>query len=427
MQAECAGDLTAAVAGRDEEEAPPAGRRCSSKQHASTDPVPSRPNKKPRGLGDGLPVSEFVGVSWDKSCCRWKAQITHGKQTHHLGHFDEDGEEAAARAFDAAARRLRGAQAHGGRAATGGSKWRLNFPTDAEQLQSALQVAAAAKQEAAAIKAKQERAAVKKQKAEAARAAAKKQAELELEQAAAAAAAKVEAERAAEAAAKAEPTPVGAPTDSVAPTTCPLPKKKPRGLGDELPISRFFGVSWNERNGKWKAQIEYGGRQLVLGNFEKDNEEAAARERDTAARRLRGSQAHSDGAGSSSGPKWRLNFPTDAEQLQLAADRTPRPNKRSFAHRTEAEPSPAAAVVTKPAKLGQRASFARQFFADLVKGDVLAYRDTVTVLEDDGQENSVWRPQHQLQSAFPVGCPSPVFLLLSCYWLLLSSDALTMS
>eukprot|EP01046_Picozoa_sp_COSAG06_P017473 COSAG06_NODE_1188_length_10329_cov_4.747875_8_plen_158_part_00 len=83
-------------------------------------------------------ISKFVGVCWDKRCCRWKAEITHEKQTHHLGCFDEDDEEAAARAYDAAARRLRGAQAHGGRAAVGGSKWRLNFPTDTEQHQSAL-------------------------------------------------------------------------------------------------------------------------------------------------------------------------------------------------------------------------------------------------------------------------------------------------
>ena len=39
-------------------------------------------------------------------------------------------EEEAARAYDAAARRLRGEKAHGG--AHGGGRWRLNFPTEAE-------------------------------------------------------------------------------------------------------------------------------------------------------------------------------------------------------------------------------------------------------------------------------------------------------
>jgi hypothetical protein len=97
----------------------------------------------PAGIGDDRPVSRFTGVSWEaRFNCRgkWKAQIEHEKQKHHLGCFDADDEEGAARAYDAAARRLRGAQAHGGRAAVGGSKWRLNFPTDfpAEQHQSAL-------------------------------------------------------------------------------------------------------------------------------------------------------------------------------------------------------------------------------------------------------------------------------------------------
>jgi hypothetical protein len=46
-----------------------------------------------------------------------------------LGYFDD--EQEAARAFDTAARRLRGDEAHGGRA--GGKNWyRLNFPTERE-------------------------------------------------------------------------------------------------------------------------------------------------------------------------------------------------------------------------------------------------------------------------------------------------------
>ena len=43
-----------------------------------------------------------------------------------LGYFDDAAE--AARAFDEAARRLRGDEAHGGR----GGVWRLNFPTEVE-------------------------------------------------------------------------------------------------------------------------------------------------------------------------------------------------------------------------------------------------------------------------------------------------------
>ena len=49
---------------------------------------------------------------------------------NHLGSFDS--EEAAARAFDTAARHQRGAAAHGGRCQNG-SHSRLNFPTAEEQ------------------------------------------------------------------------------------------------------------------------------------------------------------------------------------------------------------------------------------------------------------------------------------------------------
>jgi hypothetical protein len=52
----------------------------------------------------------------------------HDRKQHVLGHFDD--ERVAARAFDTAARRLRGDDAHGGRA---GRNWfRLNFPSKRE-------------------------------------------------------------------------------------------------------------------------------------------------------------------------------------------------------------------------------------------------------------------------------------------------------
>jgi hypothetical protein len=74
-------------------------------------------------------TSKFTGVCWDKTNRNWKAAICHDGRPHHLGCFAQD-EEEAARAFDEAARRLRGAQAHGGR--SGSITWRLNFPTGAE-------------------------------------------------------------------------------------------------------------------------------------------------------------------------------------------------------------------------------------------------------------------------------------------------------
>ena len=76
----------------------------------------------------GQPTSRYVGVSWGKNERRWRAQINHEGRNQSLGYFAE--EEAAARAFDDAARRLRGNMAHGTRRQ--GGTWRLNFPTEAE-------------------------------------------------------------------------------------------------------------------------------------------------------------------------------------------------------------------------------------------------------------------------------------------------------
>jgi hypothetical protein len=56
---------------------------------------------------------------------KWQAIIHHDGERKPLGYFDD--EQEAAQTFDAAARRLRGDDAHGGYA--GFNKLRLNFPT----------------------------------------------------------------------------------------------------------------------------------------------------------------------------------------------------------------------------------------------------------------------------------------------------------
>eukprot|EP01047_Picozoa_sp_COSAG01_P023725 COSAG01_NODE_1444_length_10282_cov_17.103506_7_plen_450_part_00 len=65
------------------------------------------------------PSSHYRGVSWDKRQGKWTAQIKHNRRKQHLGSFAE--EEAAARAYDAQARRVHGAAA------------RVNFPHVGEQ------------------------------------------------------------------------------------------------------------------------------------------------------------------------------------------------------------------------------------------------------------------------------------------------------
>ena len=59
-------------------------------------------------------------------------QIWHDGKHQHLGYHAD--EQSAAKAFDNAARRLRGKHAHGGHASPGSQGiWKLNFPTAAEQ------------------------------------------------------------------------------------------------------------------------------------------------------------------------------------------------------------------------------------------------------------------------------------------------------
>jgi len=100
----------------------------------------------PRCIGKNKPLaaaassgsSRFLGVRWHRSQGKWAVQLRKEGRQQHIGYFDEDDEEGAARAFDAAARRFRGAQAHGGP-----FQWRLNFPTAAEQAHADSVVAAA--------------------------------------------------------------------------------------------------------------------------------------------------------------------------------------------------------------------------------------------------------------------------------------------
>ena len=60
--------------------------------------------------------------------------------------------------------------------------------------------------------------------------------------------------------------------------------------------SKYKGVSWDKRRGKWRSILGFDGKMKYLGSF--DNEIEAAKVRDTAAKKYHGQFA------------W-LNFPND--------------------------------------------------------------------------------------------------------------------
>jgi hypothetical protein len=197
--------------------------------------MPKR-RKTDRSDRSGAKPSEFVGVSWITQGRKWRADIQHGGKTQYLGLFVD--ERDAARAVDTAARRLRGDNAHGGRV---GVHWlRLNFPTEGE------------------VKTAKDRGAV-------------------------------------------------LTAEDRATVTTALEPPGP---------SAFVGVHWNKAHRKWGANIRHDRKQQHLGFF--NDERDAARAVDTAARRLRGDNAH----GGRVGVRWlRLNFPTEGEAKSAKARR----------------------------------------------------------------------------------------------------------
>ena len=73
--------------------------------------------------------SRYMGVSWHKKSGGWMAQIRHERGTEFLGLFAESEEEKAARAYDAAARRLLSSSASGGSWLSSWPPCVLNFPS----------------------------------------------------------------------------------------------------------------------------------------------------------------------------------------------------------------------------------------------------------------------------------------------------------
>jgi hypothetical protein len=208
--------------------------------------------------------SKHSGVTWDKKGRKWDVGITHQGRRRRLGYFDD--EAAAAEAFDEAARRLRGDQAHGGH--SWGHTYRLNFPTAAEE-------------------------------------AARKRSLLGGDQ-------------------LHGPMPM---LPEVTPASQKRRVKKPRvGRVPQTSgrTSRYIGVCWSKPVMKWEARIQHGSRgsetKKVIGYFK--NEVAAAKAWDKAARKLPTYAIKKKAVASRSQMRcangsryFHLNFPTAAEEL----------------------------------------------------------------------------------------------------------------
>lgn len=258
--------------------------------------------------------SKYVGVSWHISKAKygasgkWKVQIAHDGEHHHLGAFPPDQEKKAAERYDAEARKLHGSNA------------KLNFPRAGESKSAAVkrrtaeQVAAdkalrgrksnyvgvswsaASAKWHVAIKHRGEQRAIgffpadqEKQAAECYDAEARRLRGSK---------AKLNFPRAGE-------------VQGVARTM----RTKEQIAADKAlgatRKSKYVGVSWSGKEGKWQVAISHDGVQRTIGGFPPDQEEQAAKRYDEEARKLRGPDSG-----------WlKLNFP-QAGEVQGAAKKS---------------------------------------------------------------------------------------------------------
>ena len=225
-----------------------AARRLRGPQAHSTNFKLNFPTAKEKAkLAQSPPLgSDFIGVTWYKVSSKWKAQIyvPHEGRNVHIGYFVD--EEAAARAYDDEARRLRGSEAHS-------SKFKLNFPT---------------------VKEKSNCPAVS---------------------------------NTAQLAQSLPPRSRNKPNKMLKQPHQIRPQHAAASESQASPSSDYIGVWWHSKRSEWKVSIKHEGKHQYIGSFDLEEEEQAARAYDTAARRLRGPAAHS--------AKFKLNFPTASELM----------------------------------------------------------------------------------------------------------------
>jgi hypothetical protein len=252
--------------------------------------------------------SSFTGVNWNKSSGRWLVQIMHEKQYKYVGKFSQQEEQAAARAYDNAARELRGSAAHS-------STSKLNFPTPEEVRNRAPAVKVPALLNSETMQSRfigvswrtKRYANIKGQQGNRFLGGFAHEEEETAARAYDAAARQLRGPEA-----HGSKFQLNFPTADERMNCIAAGSSKSHTLA-----SRFIGV--HKKNGKLVVKISNEGQNMNVGYFAAEQEEAAARAYDAAARQLRGPEAHSS--------KFKLNFPTPEEernrpQLAPAAPQT---------------------------------------------------------------------------------------------------------
>ena len=297
---------------------------------------------------------QYVGVQQSNGEHKWTAEINlHGNDKLRLGGFDDEHE--AARAFDVAARRLRGDDAHGGRGKHFGKRWRLNFPTPKEVHRARELGALLTDEDKAAAAALSERQGPSKYVGvswdklnrkwgarvqtsappQGGRRKSQYLGRFDDEQEAAHAVDIVARELRGDDAHGGRGSRNSVPWQLNFPTSREVQRARELGAlitqeekaaavvaAERQGPSDYVGVSWDKVNRKWAAAI--GGKKANtnrteyghLGRF--DDEQDAARAVDTAARQLRGDSAHG-GKHTGNGQWLRLNFPTEREAKRAKA------------------------------------------------------------------------------------------------------------
>ena len=270
--------------------------------------------KKQRQKGDvERRTSEYIGVSWHISSqkygvyCKWKVQICHKGVQRSLGYYPVDQEKQAAERYDVEARKLHGAKA------------RLNFPRPGEregaaQKRRTKEQMAADKALAGARKSKYVgvswNAASGKWLASIRHEGKQRSlgwfpAEQEKQ-----AAECYDAEARKVRGAKAK---LNFPREGEVRGAARTMRTKEQMAADRVPrYSKYVGVSWNGKEGKWQVAISHSGVGRNIGSFPLDQEKDAAMFYDAEARRLRGADSG-----------WlKLNFPRAGELKGAAKNGT---------------------------------------------------------------------------------------------------------